>query len=226
MGQAEQRSVVEYPDIFGAIMSDDLEAVEAMLAADPQRATRHGGRSPILLAAYRHRRDALAALLRRNPPLDVFEAAATGATDTLRGHLVAQPEAAQAYSEDGLTALHLAAFFGHAEAARELIAHGAPPGALAHNDSEQTPLHLAVVGGHDEVVSVLLERGAPVDAQEQGGVAPLHTAARRGNVGLVQLLLMHGARLDLETDAGKTAADLAYEFEHDELAASLRRAKM
>ncbi|MGE0228556.1 MAG: ankyrin repeat domain-containing protein [Dehalococcoidia bacterium] len=226
VGHAEHGSVVEYPDIFGAIMSDDIDAVEAMLAADPRRASRHDGRSPILLAAYRHRRDVLVALLRRDPPLDPFEAAATGATDTLRSHLLAQPDVAQAYSEDGLTALHLAAFFGHAEAARDLIARGARPGALAHNDSEQTPLHLAVVGGHDEVVQVLLEHGAPVDAQEQGGVAPLHTAARRGDVGLVQLLLAHGARIDIETDAGKTAADLAYEFEHDALAATLRPTRM
>lgn len=222
MAEAERGSVVDYPDIFSAIMSDDLEAIEAMLADAPWRATRHDGRSPVLLAAYRHRGDALDALLRHEPWLDVFEAAATGDLEALRARLSERPERARAYSEDGLTALHLAAYFGHNEAARLLIGHGAPAGVLSHDDGEQTPLHLAVLGGHHETAALLLEAGARADAQERGGVTPLHTAARWGDFRLARLLLAHGARREVETDAGKTAADLAYEFEHDALATLLR----
>lgn len=222
MADTERGSVVDYPDIFSAIMSDDLDAIEAMLAAAPWRAARHDGRSPILLAAYRHRRDALEALLRREPRLDVFEAAATGDLEGLRAQLSERSERARAYSEDGLTALHLAAYFGHAQAARLLIGHGAAADVLSHDDGEQTPLHLAVLGGHREIAALLLESGAPPDAQERGGVTPLHTAARWGDFELTRLLLAHGARPEVVTDAGKTAADLAYEFEHDALAAFLR----
>lgn len=222
MAEPERGSVIEHPDIFSAIMSDDLEAIEAMLEAAPWRAARHEHRSPILLAAYRHRRDALDALLRRQPPLDVFEAAATGAIEAARRLLADRPGLAQAYSEDGLTALHLAAFFGHTDIVRELVTQGAHVSALARNDSEQTPLHLAAIGGHFEAARVLLEHGASPDAQEHGGVTPLHTAARWGDAGFARLLLSYGARREVETDAGKTAADLAYEFEHDALAAFLR----
>lgn len=222
MAEAERGSVVEYPDIFSAIMSDDLEAIEAMLAADPRRAQRHDDRSPILLAAYRHRRDALAALLRRDPPLDVFEAAATGDLEVVRRLVAERPARVHGYSDDGLTALHLAAFFGHLDVVHDLIDRGARPGALAHSDGEETPLHLATAGGHAEAVRALLERGASPDAQAQGGVTPLHIAARQGDADLARILVAHQARRDVVADDGKTAADLAYEFEHDALAAFLR----
>lgn len=223
MGASDTASAIEYPDIFSAIMSDDIEAIEVMLAADPGLAERQAHRSPILLAAYRHRRDALDSLLRHARRLDFFEAAATGALERVRAIASEHPEQVRGYSEDGLTALHLAAFFGHEAVVAELLDRGARVDALSRNDSESMPLHAAVAGGHRSAATLLLERGAPVDAQEEGGVTALHAAARRGNADLVRLLLAHGANRGIETDGEMTAADLAYEFEHDDLAAFLRR---
>ena len=65
------------------------------------------------------RRGTTDALLAADPDLDVFEAAALGYIDRLRTRLDdgsrAEPSA---FASDGFTALHFAAFFGKAEAAR------------------------------------------------------------------------------------------------------------
>ena len=56
--------------------------------------------------------------------LDVFEAAALGEVDRLREILDGEPTSATAYSGDGFTALHFAAFFGGPEAAELLLERG------------------------------------------------------------------------------------------------------
>jgi ankyrin repeat protein len=203
-------------------MADDLEAVEAMLEADPGLANRKGGQSPVLLAVYRHRLDVLYALLARRPRLDIFEAAAAGDLDAVRASIEADPAAVHTYAGDGFTPLHLAAFFGHEDAARLLIDKGARLDAVTRNEMENTPLHAAAAGRHYDVAALLLDRGAPVNAQQEGGFTALHAAAQHGDTELAQLLVRHGADLDVETEDGRKAADLAYEFEHDELAAYLR----
>jgi ankyrin repeat protein len=213
-----------YPDIFSAIMADDLEAVEEMLSAQPALATRHDGQSPVLLATYRHRFDILDALLRLQPELDVFEASAAGVRDVVERWLDASPELVQAYADDGFTPLHLAAFFGRADVVRLLLDRGANIAAITRNDLENTPLHAAAAGRHLEVCALLIERGAPVDAQQAGGFTALHAAAQRGDTALAELLVANGADLSIETDEGTTAADIAYEFEHDALASFLRPA--
>ena len=78
-----------------------------------------------MLARYRFDRATTDALLAADPDLDVFEATALGYVDRLRERLEADPAAATAFSPDGFTALHFAAFFGKPEAARILLEHGA-----------------------------------------------------------------------------------------------------
>jgi ankyrin repeat protein len=75
-----------------------------------------------------------------------------------------------------------------------------------------------------EIVELLLEAGADPNARQERGFVPLHDAAANGNVGLVDLLLKHGARPDAKTDDGKTAADMAVERGHQDLAAKLKNA--
>jgi ankyrin repeat protein len=214
--------VSDYPDIFHAIMADDVEAVEQMLDSVSDLASRHHGQSPVLLAVYRHRAEILRTLLARRPELDIFEASAAGELETVRAWLARRPDLVSAYSDDGFTPLHLAAFFGHEEIAQRLLDAGARVDAVTRNDLENMPLHAAAAGAYLEICALLLERGAPVDAQQQGGFTALHAAARRGDRRLAELLVAHGAHAGIETDTGKDAADLAYEFDHDELAAYLR----
>ena len=214
-----------YSDIFAAIMADDAEVVENMLAANPELAIRHDGQSPVLLATYRHRLDILKVLLRQRPELDIFEASGAGVLESVERCVEASPELVNAYADDGFTPLHLAAFFGHEDVARLLLDRGAKVDAITRNDLENMPLHAAAAGRHFELCRLLVQRGAPVDAQQHGGFTALHAAAQHGDMTLAELLVTNGADVGIETDEGKTAADIAYEFEHDEIAEYLRPQK-
>ena len=77
---------------------------------------------------------------------------------------------------DGWTALHLAAFFGHVDAARILLEAGADIQAISANSLRNTPLHAATAGKHAEVALFLLEQGADPHAVDAGGYTPLRIA--------------------------------------------------
>ncbi len=72
--------------------------------------------SPLLQAVYRGDDDAVEALLADGPELDVFEAAAVGDVERLRELLDEDSSLAGAWSPDGAGALHLAAYYGRADA--------------------------------------------------------------------------------------------------------------
>ena len=175
--------------------------------------------SPILSALYEGRTEDAETLAAEEQSLDVFEAAALGRTERVRELLDADPSLTGAWTPDGFQALHLAAFFGHAETTDLLLERGADPATLSrHEFVKVTPLHSAVAaeGAEDtRTVEVLLGRGAPVDAGAEGGGTPLHSAAFNGNVEIVQALLDRGADPNAAKDDGKTPLDLAREQRHE-----------
>jgi uncharacterized protein len=155
--------------------------------------------------------------------LDVFEAAALGRAERVGELVEADAELARAWTEDGFTALHLAAFFsGDIESARRLLEHGADPTAPARNDMQVTPLHSAAARGHGDIVELLLGRGADADAAQAGGYTALHSAAALGDRPLTDLLLKQGADRSRRSADGKTPGDLAAESGHAELADYLK----
>ena len=100
----------------------------------------------LLDALYRGDQEQVDALLALNPELNVFEAAAFGKTDRLRELLGEDASRANAYGADGFQPLTLACFFGHLDAARVLLDHGAEPNTLGRNEHIQTnALHAASV---------------------------------------------------------------------------------
>lgn len=209
-------------DLMHAILGDDSARVRELLAADPSLAAADGGDSPILTALYRGRAEPLGALLGTRPPVTAFEAVALGIDELVARFIAEQPELVTAYTPDGFTALHLAAYFGQVTAATLLLDSGADVAARSQDDVEGTPLHAAVAARHHGMCWLLLAHGAPVDAQQGGGFTALHAAARFGDHAIVQLLIVNGADPWIEADNGKTAADIAYEFGHDAVADYLR----
>jgi uncharacterized protein len=155
--------------LFDAISADDGEAVAELLEARPDLAGARNkdGLSPVLQALYNGRTALVDILLDANPPLDVFDAAAVGRTRGLEELLETEPELARAWSQDGFTALHYAAFFGHEDAARVLLENGADPRVVStHREIRVAPVQSAAAGGHDSIVRLLLEHGAELDDLE------------------------------------------------------------
>src|SRR4051794_18191705 len=154
------------------VKAGDLGKVRAMLAENFLLASQRlqNGETPLMAALYRGHGDIVEALIDAGAEIDVFAAAATGRIDDLRRTL--SPETVNGYAYDGWTPLHLAAFFGHLEAARLLLDGGADVSAVSTNSLENTPLHAATAGRHSDVALLLLEHGALASIVDAGGYTP------------------------------------------------------
>ena len=181
--------------LHAAIAAGDEEVVRGLVDARPELA---GERNAAGLRCCRRSTTASATsstcCSTRNPSLDVFDAAAVGRVRGLEALLAGDAELARAWSPDGFTALHYAAFFGEAQSARLLLESGAEVGVVARNENiHVTPLHSAAAGGHAELVRLLLENGADPNAPQDGGATPLHSAAQNDDRESVEALLAAGA---------------------------------
>ena len=172
-------------------------------------------------ALYEGDRDRGERLLAEQDAVDVFEAAAFGRVDDLRRLLDEDSALASAFSGDGFTALHFAAFFVQPESAALLLERGADASARARNPMAVEPLHSAAAANQTRIAQLLLEAGANPDARQEGGFTAIHAAAQNGNAELVDLLLRHGADRAAATDDGRTAEQFARESGHTLLADSL-----
>jgi ankyrin repeat protein len=193
-------------NLIAAINSDDLptllrEQPELVVARDEH------GVSALLLAIYHRRPEARDALLAAGAPVGTLEAAALGDVERLQGADLS------VRGGDGFTPLHLAAFFGGAEAVRVILATGADPDADADNPFEVRPLHSACARGDFECARALLEAGANPNIAQQRGYTPLHSAAHLDDYELASLLLQHGADRHATNDEGKLPYDLSGDAE-------------
>ena len=158
--------------------------------------------SELLSALYRGDRARVDELLAQDPELDVFEAAALGRTDRLRELLDEDRSRANAFGEDGFHPLGLTCFFGHVDAARLLLDHGAEVNTLSKNEHIQTAaLHAAAAANETgsgestryELVKLVLERGADPNLRQGGGFRAIDAARQNGDTRVEQLLREHGA---------------------------------
>ncbi len=211
---------------FTAIQKGRLDTIEAMLAADASLASARdpNGLSSVTWACYARQPAALTRLLAAHPPLDVFESVCAGQDDIALAWIARDASLVRAWSVDGFTPLHYAAFFDRPALAEKLLAFGAVPGVAARNASAVQPLHSAAAAGATPIARMLLEYGADPDAKQAGGFTALMSAAQQGLDDLVQLLLHHGADPEVRADDGRAAADLADVKGHHALAARLRGA--
>lgn len=203
-------------EIFDVIRAGDKARLETLLAADPKLVDVRNelGHSPLLIAQYHHKRDLVSVLLAAGPTLDVFDAASVGRTERVAALLDADPALVNAYSRDGFFPLGLAAFFGHPDTVRLLLARGADVAQVARNPMRIQALHAAVAGRSREAVLLVLEAGAPINAQQHQGWTALHEVVHQENEELTRYFLAHGADPKLQNDEGKSPIGLAAEQGH------------
>ena len=151
--------------------------------------------SEVREALYRGDRAAADAIVAEGAEVNVFDAAALGDTQRLRELLVEDPALALAWSADGFTALHLAAFLGGADPVRILLEAGSEVGAVARNDMQVQPLHSGAALGDVDACRLLLDGGAGANATQHGGWTPLDEALITKNEALAALLREHGGQL-------------------------------
>ncbi len=210
-------------EFLEAVKQGNASLVRQMLETNPALASARAesGESALLLSVYYGKDDVLELLLARGLPLNVFEAAAVGVRDTVAARMKEDGSLLRAFSHDGFTPLHLAAFFGRIPVVELLLSLGAPVNEVSHNPSELRPLHSAVAHRQPQVAleisRALVAAGADVNATQHGGWTPLHAAALHGNLPLVRLLLEAGAKAGAKNDTGQTPADLAKTKNHKEV---------
>lgn len=158
--------------------------------------------SELLQALYQGDRARAEALLAENPELTIFEAAAAGRTERVRELLRKDPSLANAFGDDGFHPLGLACFFGHVDAARVLLEHGADVNALSRNDRIQTAaIHAAAASNEEgtdeamryELVELLLDHGADPNLSQGGGFRAIDAARQNGDAKVERLLRERGA---------------------------------
>jgi uncharacterized protein len=190
-------------DVFELIDAGDSDGLRQLLAREPEAAAARDGQglSALMRAAYRGGA-VLDELRAADPPLDSWDRLLVGESAGL--------PAPDAWTPDGFTPLHIAAFAHNADGTRALLAAGADPNIVARASfATVTPLGTAATFGAADVAGILLDAGADTEATGDHGHTPLHAAAANGDRAVVELLLANGALPEARTDDGKTPADLA-----------------
>ena len=194
-------------DLLAAAKANDATRVRTVLARNPFLARMKTPNGTVVLTAkYYGAEDALAALLERTQEdrLDLYEASALGRAGRLKTILGQSRVRVNEPNAEGFTPLGLAAFFGHADAVRVLLEHGAAVDQADRSRFGNTALDAAVAANHADVVRALLAAGASVNVRDAAHYTPLHKAAANGNVDIVRMLLDHGADVAATRNGGIT----------------------
>ena len=219
-----EQQVSQAEEFFLAIQEGNARKLRRLLTEDSMLiyARDELGRSPILAAAYADQPEIANTLADLTVLLSIFEAVAIGKIPHIVRLLAKDPDVVNAFSEEGMTPLVLAAWFGHEDVVEFLLQAGARVNSATKNNLKMMPLHAATLNGHAGAARILLAHGADANAAQQGGVTPLHIAARNGDVPLLRLLLFNGADLKRKTDDGLTPLDIALAEGYDDAAELLR----
>jgi ankyrin repeat protein len=188
-------------EIHTAARAGDLEAVKALLAADPAlvNAQDANGATPLHLAArgvhaelvdYLVDHGADVTIRDANQVIALHSLAYRGA-DELVTLVITKGADVDAAAVGGTTPLHFAVEAGHVRTVERLVSHGA--NVEAANGLGNTPLLLAASFGLNEIVERLLARGASVGPPNDRGDTPLTVAHREGHDEIAKLLIAKGA---------------------------------
>jgi ankyrin repeat protein len=88
-----------------------------------------------------------------------------------------------------------------------------------------SPVDMAVHNNNVALARLFIERGGDVNGIDKAGYTPLLLAASIdfGDTAMMELLLEAGARVDIRNPDGKTALDLAREYQHTRFVPVLER---
>ncbi|EHK17693.1 ankyrin repeat protein, partial [Trichoderma virens Gv29-8] len=133
---------------------------------------------------------------------------------------------------EGISPLHVAAYFGLTNYMQELLKR-ANTNVNVVNENDESPIYWAAYNGHDNAIKLLLEYGAESNKYSDSGLTPLHEAAKRNHAAAAQVLLASGVDpLTPRTDpqakrggyaarrsTGRTPVQYACKNGHDEVVA-------
>jgi ankyrin repeat protein len=179
--------------IFELIDAGDAVGVQAVIERDSGvlEARDDNGLGPLMHAAYRGR-NAVFYTLAAHGSDDPWERLLLGESDGL--------PAPDAWSPDGFTPLHIAAFAKNAAGAQALLDAGADPNVFAKASfARVTPLGTCAFAGATTVARALVRGGANAALTEVDGASPLDAAFENGYADLVALLVVALAHADLES---------------------------
>ena len=199
--------VAAYAGLFAAAHAGDAAAIRSQAAAGAMVDARDGrGRTPLIVATFARRRDAMRALVAAGANPNALEddrydivtvAAVADDVATLEVALALGGSAKNVTSRYDGTALIAAAHLGHDGVVRMLIRAGAP---LDHvNNLGWTALIESIVLGdggprHVATLKALVDAGANVNLADRSGATPLALARSRGYREMVAILERAGAR--------------------------------
>ena len=196
-----------YRDLHAAAHSGDVAAIERLVVTKADVNARDPyGRTPLHVATYARKGNAVRALVKAGASLNLLErdrydavtiASVANDEDTLRLLLLLGTSAKLVTSRYDGTALIAAAHLGHHGVVRQLIAAGAP---LDHvNNLHWTALIESIVLGdggprHVATLQALVAAGANLQLADRNGQTPLKLAQGRRYRAMVEILEKAGAK--------------------------------
>jgi ankyrin repeat protein len=196
-----------YSGLLAAAAAGHVAEANRLIAGGNAVDARDGyGRTPLIVAAYGARHDAMRALTKAGANPNALEndrydivtiAAVADDVATLKVALEIGCSAKNVTSRYEGTALIAAAHLGHDGVVRELIRAGAP---LDHvNNLGWTALIESIVLGnggsrHTATLKALVEAGANVNLADRSGATPLQLAKGRGYREMISILERAGAK--------------------------------
>src|SRR2546426_10498870 len=184
-------------DLLTAAQKNDLAKAQAILDRNPALLRMHTPNGTLVLTAtFYGAGDVVKLLLARTPEdaLNLYEAATVGNARRLKTILgQSRVRVNEATKEEGFDPLGLAAFFGHAEAVKVLLDHGADVNQKPPSRFANTAVDAAVSGDHADVVRILLAAGANPHVRGGAHYTTLHKAAGHRNLEIVRMLPVPGA---------------------------------
>jgi ankyrin repeat protein len=209
--------------LFALAEADDaMGLIQALGATESFSVRNDNGETILLFSLYRARLKCVEALKARTG-LTLHEAAAVGDVMRVEECVRATPWTVPTLSADGWPALHLAAFLGHNEVILKLLDLGADPHQWARAVEQNLAIHAASAGRRIErqAFSELIAATGDPDVPQKQGYTALMIAAANGFADGIDALLAAGARRSHELADGRTAAAIARERGHAELAKRL-----